>query len=179
MNEKYAKRPSFIIFCLNITRRQERIDKRWLSDYTSYMKESLKLAQIQNRGQFGNDPNEILEKVKNRADPYHMIETRLDDDLNTASQAFGSTNRIANTLDQVRNNLDPFVQWMVFIWLSFAVILIVWNALKLSTSWVLGDDTQAKEIKTKIYNIVKWVVVITAAFFIIRLLLSAISYVLK
>lgn len=79
------------------------------------MKESLKLAQIQNRGQFGNDPNEILEKVKNRADPYRMIETRLDDDLNTASQAFGSTNRIANTLDQVRNNLDPFVQWMVFI----------------------------------------------------------------
>lgn len=44
-----------------------------------------------------------------------MIDTRADDDLNVSSQAFGSTNRITNTLDQVREALDPFVQWAIFI----------------------------------------------------------------
>lgn len=137
------------------------------------------LAQNQNRWQFGSDPNEILQKIKSKSDPTHMIETRLDDNLNTNSQAFGSTNRITNTLDQLRENLDPFVQWMVFIGLAFAVILIIWNAFGLSTSGVMGNDAVAKDIKGRIYNIIQWVVIITAAFFIIRLLLSAISYILN
>jgi len=77
-----------------------------------------------------------LKNVKNKADPTKMIETSLDDNLNTQSEAFGETNRIANTLDQVRENLDPFVQWMVFIGLTFAVILIIRNAFGLSTSGV-------------------------------------------
>lgn len=153
-------------------------DKWWSSDYNDIMK-TLLITQNQNRWSFGNDPDEILKNVKNKADPYNMIETRLDDNLNTQSQAFGATNRITNTLDQVRENLDPFVQWMVFIWLTFAVILIIRNAFGLSTSGVTGNESASKNIKDKILNIVKWVVIITAAFFIIRLLLSAISYILK
>lgn len=136
-------------------------------------------AGNQSRWQFGDSPDEILRSIKEKSDPYNMIETRLDDNLNTNSQAFGPTNRISNTLDQIRENLDPFVQRMVFIGLSGAVILIIWNAFSLSTSGVVGNDTQSKEIKDKIFNIAKWVVVITAAFFIIRLLLSAVSYILK
>lgn len=108
-----------------------------------------------------------------------MIDTRLDDNLYTGSTKFGETNRIANTLDQVRENLDPFVQWMVFIGLTFAVILIIRNAFGLSTSGVTGDDSASKDIKSKMYNIIKGVVIITAAFFIVKLLLSAISYILN
>jgi hypothetical protein len=137
------------------------------------------LSQNESWWQYGNTPNEILKKVKKDSDPFDMIETRLDDNLNTGSQAFWATNRITNTLDQLRENLDPFVQWMVFIGLTFAVILIIWNAFGLSTSGVTGDDSAAKDIKGKIYNIIKWVVIITAGFFIIRLLLSAITYILK
>lgn len=143
------------------------------------MKNPILLSQNQNRWSYGSSPEEILQKVKSNADPTHMIETRLDDNLNTNSQAFWSTNRISNTLDQVKQNLDPFVQWMVFIGLTFAVILIIRNAFGLSTSGVTGDEGAAKDIKAKIYNIAKGVVIITAGFFIIRLLLSAITYILQ
>ncbi len=140
---------------------------------------SLRIAQENGWGNYGSTPDQILLKVKNKADPEHMIDTPADDDLNISSQAFGSTNRITNTLDQVREALDPFVQWMIFIWLSFAVILIIWNALKLSTSGVTGSDSDVKDIKGRIYNIIKGVVVITGAFLFIKLLLSAITYILK
>lgn len=137
------------------------------------------LSQTKGRWTYGSTPSEILKNVKNKADPTKMIETSLDDNLNTQSEAFGETNRIANTLDQVRENLDPFIQWMVFIGLTFAVILIIRNAFGLSTSGVTWDDTASKDIKNKIYNIIKWVVIITAAFWIIKLLLGAISYILN
>lgn len=143
------------------------------------MKKYPHLVAQNSRWSYGSTPNEILKNVKNRSDPTNMIETRLDDQLNTRSQAFWETNRITNTLDQVRNGLDPFVQWMAFIGLTFAVILIIWNAFGLTTSGIRWDENASKEIKDKIYNIAKWIVIITAAFFIIRLLLSAVAYILK
>ncbi len=131
------------------------------------------------RWSYGSNPDEILKNVKEKSDPGGMTTTNLVQRPNLNSQAFGAANRVSNTLDQVRSILDPFVQRMVFIWLSFAVILIIRNAFWLSTSGITGDDNASKEIKTKIYNIIKWVIVITSWFYLIKLLLSAIAYILK
>lgn len=136
-------------------------------------------AYAKSRWSYWSNPDEILKNVKERSDPGGMTTTNLVQKANLNSQAFGATNRVSNTLDQVRSILDPFVQRMVFIWLSFAVILIIRNAFWLSTSGVTGDDNASKEIKTKIYNIIKWVIVITSWFYLIKLLLSAIAYILK
>ncbi len=81
-----------------------------------------------------------------------MTESRLDR-VNTNNQSFGASNRITNTLDALRDALGPYIQRIVFVSLSGAVILIIRNGFLLTTS--MGDDTVQKEAKSRIMAMVK------------------------
>gem|GEM_PF-4199354 len=93
----------------------------------------LVFAQDQNRGQYGSTPDEILKNVRQQADTTKMTESRLDN-VNIDNQSFGQSNRITNTLDTLRAALGPYLQWLTFIALSGAVILIIYNGFLLATS---------------------------------------------
>lgn len=135
-------------------------------------------AQDQNRGSYWDNPDQILNKIRDKADPSRdMTESRLDGLINTQNQSFGETNRITNTLDTLRNAMGPYIQWVVFIALSGAVILIIYNGFLITTS--MGDDTAQKDAKARIQLIIKGVVIVTWAYFVIKLLLAAITYVLS
>lgn len=135
----------------------------------------LVFAQDQNRGQYGSTPDEILKNVRQQADTTKMTESRLDN-VNIDNQSFGQSNRITNTLDTLRAALGPYLQWLTFIALSGAVILIIYNGFLLATS--MWDDAVQKETMARIKKIATGVIIVTAAYFIIKLLVSAITYIL-
>ena len=55
--------------------------------------------------------------------------------------------KIANTLDFLRNNIAPYLQWMVYIGLVIAVILIVYNGFLMVTHAInkVGDFEKVKK----------------------------------
>ena len=134
----------------------------------------LSFAQSTTRWNYGDDPITILDKVVGEAnDEYKIQQTSLDNATDKA-WAYASQYKIANTLDWFRNNINPYLQWAVYIWLSIAVILLIYNGLLMVTNAVHKEGETAK-IKKNIINIVIWVVILTWFYFIIKLAVSLIN----
>lgn len=131
-------------------------------------------AQTDSRGQYWEDPIQILDNVvKDANDEYKIQQTALDS-ATDKQWAYASQYKMANTLDRFRNNINPYLQRAVYIGLSVAVILLIYNGLLMVTNAVHKEGETAK-IKKNIINIVIGVVILTGFYFIIKLAVSIIN----
>jgi len=89
-----------------------------------------------------------------------IVETKLDTvDRRDTQQFTDNRMKFSWTLDSVRSNISIYLQWMVFIGLSMAVILIIYNWLMLMLSPLSPD--QAAKVKTRMIAITVWIIVVT------------------
>ena len=123
---------------------------------------------------YGNDPIRILDSVVGEANDEYKIQQTSLDDATSQQWAYASQYKIANTLDWFRNNINPYLQWTVYIGLSLAVILLIYNGLLMVTNAVHKEWETAK-IKKNIMNIVIGVIVLTGFYFIIKLAVAIIN----
>lgn len=114
-----------------------------------------------------NDPMAIVEEIVNNDDS-DIIETELDQVKNT--QIYGVEFKLAGTLESVRQQISPYLQWIAFIWLSMAVILVIYNGVLL-VSTPLSPD-QATTVRKRLLYIIWWVTLITGFYFVLKILLS-------
>lgn len=84
---------------------------------------------------------------------------------------------ISNTLDDVRENLAAYLQWVAWIGLVAAVILLIYNGIVLMTSPLSSDQTA--EVKKRIRYILIGALAITWFYFVIRVLLSVLLQLLN
>jgi hypothetical protein len=63
-------------------------------------------------------------------------------------------------LDWFRQNINPYLQWTVYIGLSIAVILLIYNGLLMVTNAIHKEGETAK-VKKNIMNIVIGVIILT------------------
>ncbi len=135
---------------------------------------SFGFAANDGRWSYGDDPSQILDNVVETAnDDYHIQQTALDHATNT-QWAYLPQYKIANTLDWLRNNIDPYLQRAVYIGLCVAVILIIYNGFLMVTNAVHKEGDSAK-VKKNIVNILIGVLVLTGFYFIIKLMVSLIT----
>ena len=138
----------------------------------------LSFAQLSNdnRGKYGADPIQILDNVVSEAnDEYKIQQTALDGATDKQwSISLWSAYKITNTLDWFRNNINPYLQWAVYIGLSLAVVLLIYNGLLMVTNAIHKEGETAK-IKKNIINIVIGVLILTGFYFIIKLAVSLIN----
>jgi hypothetical protein len=85
---------------------------------------------------YGNDPIKILDSVVGEANDEYKIQQTSLDDATAAQGAYASQYKIANTLDWFRNNINPYLQRAVYIGLSLAVILLIYNGFLMVTNAV-------------------------------------------
>ena len=83
-----------------------------------------------------------------------------------------SSNKICMAVESIRAAISPYVNFAVFVILAIATILIIYNWFGL----VIGkwDAKEITEAKTKITNIVTWIVIISWFVIIIRMLMSVV-----
>ena len=81
--------------------------------------------------------------------------------------------KITSTLEYIRKNIFPYIQWIVFIGLSIGAIMLIWNGFKLVTQSVSGD--KVAEIKKDIQSVLIGVVILTSFLIIIRLTLGVLN----
>lgn len=141
---------------------------------SSMLLSSFGFATNNSRSAYGDDPVQILDNVVETAnDDYHIQQTALDHATNTQG-AYLPQYKIANTLDWLRNNINPYLQRTVYIWLSAAVVLIIYNGFLMVTNAVHKEWDSAK-VKKNIVNILIGVLVLTGFYFIIKLMVSLIT----
>jgi len=131
-------------------------------------------AQEGSWGGYGDDPIKILDNVVREANKDYKIQQTALDSATDKQWWYASSYKITNTLDWLRQNVNPYIQWAVYIWLSAAVILLIYNGFLMVTNAV-HKEWEAAKIKKNISNIVIWVLILTWFYFIIKLAVSLIN----
>ncbi|NOZ45000.1 MAG: hypothetical protein GXP45_07845 [bacterium] len=89
-------------------------------------------AEASSRGKYGQDPIEILDHVVANANDdraYSVQDTALD-----GIKAAPGRHKIYNTLQWIRTHISSYMQWAVYIGLTSAVILLIFNGLRMVTT---------------------------------------------
>lgn len=123
---------------------------------------------------YGSDPVMILDRVVEDANQDYKIQQTALDSATDKQWGYQSQYKIANTLDWFRNNINPYLQRAVYIWLSVAVILLIYNGL-LMVTWSLHKEWDMAKVKSRMIYIVVGVVLLTGFYFIIKLVVSLIN----
>ena len=74
-------------------------------------------ANPDSRGKYGSDPILILDRVVSEANEDVKIQQTALDGVTDTQSAYTSSNqyKITNTLDWLRKNINPYLQWAVYI----------------------------------------------------------------
>lgn len=139
-----------------------------------YVLPSFGFAQSGSRGKYWDDPIKILDKVVWKANDDYKIQQTALDNATDKQWGYASSYKIANTLDWLRNNINPYLQRAVYIGLSLAVILLIYNGFLMVTN-AAHKEWEAAKIKKNIMNIAIWVIILTGFYFIIKLVVALIN----
>lgn len=112
-------------------------------------------------------PQEILDDIVDH-EKSDIVKTKLDGVENTG--IFWTQYKISGTLESIRQNLEPYLQWIAFLALAGAVALIVYNGLMLVISPLSPDE--ATKVKTRIIYIATGVLLATWFYFVLKITLA-------
>jgi len=125
---------------------------------------------------YGSNPIEILDKVAGEAnaDRSTRVQNTALDAITDTQWWYQSQYKIANTLDWIRNNINPYLQRIVYIGLAIAVILLIYNWFLMVTNSLHGAWDIAK-VKKNLINILIGVLILTWFYLIIKIVVWLIN----
>ncbi len=125
-------------------------------------------AQQERRWRRGTTPMEILDTWAWAVnDDLEIQETELND-VTDLQWSYQRRFKITNTLDSVRQNISPYLQRAVFIWLTAATILLIYNGFLLISSSI-HQQWELSKVLARMTNIGIWIAVMLWFYFIIKL----------
>lgn len=132
-------------------------------------------AEVWSRWKYWSTPVEILDQIKWKANAnnYEIQETALNW-VTDQQWSYPQQYKITNTLDYIRINIDPYLQRIVYIWLSVAVILLIYNWLLMVTNWI-HKEWDITKLKKNFINIAIWILLLTWFYFILKLIIWLIT----
>lgn len=124
------------------------------------------------------NPMEMLDNFWRAVnDGDRVQETALNDTTDKQWQ-YSAEFKLANTLDAIRIQIAPYLQWIIYIGLSLAVLGIIYNGFLMVTDNLHGNGTNDK-VKKRMINIGLGVWILSWFYVLIQILLAFISYILK
>lgn len=136
---------------------------------------SISFAQHWRRWSRGSDPLQIFENIVDEANEwqYAIQETALDW-VSDLEWWYAREFKVSNTLDYIRKNLDPYMQWAVYVWLVLATVALIYSGFLLVTHWVHKQWDWTK-VKTNIMYALLWVLLLSWFYFIIKVMVALIT----
>ena len=104
----------------------------------------MSFAQSSSWGNYGSDPMSILDRVVKDSNADYKIQQTALDSATDQQWSYASDYKIANTLDRLRKNINPYVQRAIYIWLSVAVILLIYTGFLMVTNAIHKEGEFAK-----------------------------------
>ena len=124
------------------------------------------------------NPMQMLDNFAYKVNQNDRIQDNALNDITNIQGQYASEYKLTNTLDSIRMQIAPYIQWTMYIGLSLAVLGIIYNGFLMVTDSIHGNGTSDK-VKSRIINISIGVWLLTWFYVIIQLLLATISYVLQ
>ena len=103
------------------------------------------------RGLYGGQPTEVLDTVVGKANETNPYQETSLNEINSDSPTYDSDYKIANTLDWLRTHIGTYLQWVVYIGLTVAVILLIYNGFLMVTHTITKSGDFAKMKKNVMY----------------------------
>ena len=82
---------------------------------------------------------------------------------------------ITKTLCYIKENIKNYLQYVVYIWLVVATIIVIWNWFLLVTS--SNKETQMTNFKKNMERLAIWIVLIIGFYFILDVFVSIVNFV--
>ena len=132
-------------------------------------------AQHWRRWNYGSSPMQIFETVVDNANKwwYAIQETALDG-ITDLEWWYSREFKITNTLDYIRKNLDPYLQWAIYVGLVLATVALIYSWFLLVTHWIHKQWDWTK-VKTNVMYVVIWVFLLTWFYFIIKVMVALVT----
>lgn len=128
-------------------------------------------AQFTSRWDKWSSPEDVLEAVARWANDDYLIQDNELDDIDGSQWPYPSNMRIANTLSSFWQQIAPYLQWVVYIWLVAAVVMIIIQAYRLVVWW----ESEQWDAKEKITNVLIWVLILGTFYLIIQVFVAVIN----
>ena len=135
-------------------------------------------AQI-SRSAGANNPMDLLGSVVDKANEQNKIQdTQLDGVTSMYPGYSGNPQyRITNTLEYIKNNIHPYIQWIVFLGLTVATIFLVYNGFLLVTNGVNNGAGEFSKVKNNFIRIGIGVILLTGFYYLIDIILAVINFI--
>jgi len=131
-------------------------------------------AQVWTWWKYWDNPMRILDTVVDKANQDFEIQETALDWVTDQQWWYPREYKIANTLEYFRSNIQPYMQWLIYIWLTLGVILLIYNWFLMVTNSI-HDEWDISKIKKNIMNISIGVWVLTWFYFLIKLMVAIIN----
>ncbi len=132
-------------------------------------------AQHGRRGSYGSDPMMIFESIVDESNKWwYKIQETAFDGVTDLEWSYQRSFKISNTLDYIRKNLDPYLQWTIYIGFVLATIAFIYLWFLMVTN-PLHKQWELTTIKSKLMNVVLWVLFLSWFYFIIKVIVSLIT----
>ena len=121
---------------------------------------------------YNTDPKWVLNHVVDRVNDWNndkVIWSELDR-VSGDDPIYGSTNKIANTLESLRFYIAVYLQWLSFAAMVMATILIIYNGLRLVLTPMQPEEVA--NVKKRLIYIFLWLLVATWFYYLIKIILS-------
>lgn len=118
-------------------------------------------------------PFQVFESVVGKANEWSdKIQKTALDGVTDLQWNYARQYKISNTLDFLRKNIGPYIQWAIYVWFiaSTAWLIICWFLLV--TWWLSKTDIK---IKWRLTNALLWVFMLSGFYIVIKFMISIIN----
>ncbi len=113
---------------------------------------------------WNSDPNQVVNELHDSNIQHTALDT-----------VWWSSKWIKETLWDIKSWSSWYIQWLWFIWLSIALILIIYNGMLLL--WNFTWEDKLSKVKKRFLSLILWVIILTSWYIIIKLVVSLISQI--
>lgn len=121
-------------------------------------------------------PTEVVTNIVELANDHQDIQNTPLNRIEWKQSQFsvGGKYKITGTLDWIRRNIQPYLQWLLFLGLTIATILLIYNGFRLVTNSAIGGG-DIKTVKGNIQDILTGVVIMTGFLIFLKLVMAVLN----
>lgn len=129
---------------------------------------------------FNNDSTDVLHYFyyeANKKSSDRVQNTELDYVNSNSCRELGVDSRftISRTLCYIKENIGDYLQYIMYVGLSAAVIFLIWNGFQLVTA--SDREKQMSAFKKNLIYIIIWVILLVSFYFIINIFVSFVNLI--
>ena len=122
-----------------------------------------------------SSPIQVFENVVSKSNEWkNSIQETALDWITDLQWAYDRQYKISNTLDYIRKNISPYIQWAVYVWFVVSTAWLIICGFLLVTWWIWKSSWFDK-VKWKIINALLGVFVLSWFYLIIKLIVWIIN----